>query len=108
MVNSQIQQGSYGSTQSVSLTQNELASIRDFVKQFEANLPELGLSDETETEARFEIATVEAQLASTNPKKGILRESLASVRNILEWATGSLVASELIPKLLPILASIAA
>jgi hypothetical protein len=106
MVNSQVQQGSHGSTQNVSITQSQVADLRSFVNELKQRLPELHLSAHARSVAEADIGTIEAQLASPTPKRGILKESLASVRTIMEGAAGSLVASDLIPKLLPLLTSL--
>jgi len=51
----------------------------------------------TETrQVQAEVSTVETQLSSPRPNHVILRESLWSIRNILEGCAGSLLASQLI------------
>ena len=49
-------------------------------------LPGLDLDDDVKSEIVAEIALVEAQVSSPKPKQTILREGLASLRNILEGA----------------------
>lgn len=100
MVGSQIQQGTRDSTQKMSVSQNQLDSVRDFVALFRTRLPDIPLDGDSKAEADAEIATVEAQLQSSRPKHGILTQSLQSIRTILEGAAGNVVASDLLPKLI--------
>ena len=100
MVGSQIQQGSHHSTQKMSITQNQLDAVRDFVALLKTRLSDIPLDSDSKAEAGAEIATVEAQLQSSRPKHGILSQSLQSIRTILEGAAGSVVASDLLPKLI--------
>jgi len=106
MVGSQIQQGTHHSTQKLAITQNQLDAVRDFVALFKARLSEIPLDGDSKAEAGAEIATLDAQLQSSRPKPGILRESLQSIRTILEGAAGSVVASDLLPKLLYTIATL--
>ena len=46
--------------------------------------------------AQSDIATIETQLSSPRPKVEIIKESLRSVRNIVEGAVGSMAASGII------------
>lgn len=106
MVNSQISQASTGSSQAQQIDQSDTEAILAFVNGFRDQMHQLQLTLDARIEADADIATVEAQLASSRPKARILRESLSSLRTILEGAAGSAVASDLLPKLLPILASL--
>ncbi|MFN0075339.1 MAG: hypothetical protein ACKVY0_02580 [Prosthecobacter sp.] len=103
MYGSQIQQGTSHSTQSLTLQAADLKAIQEFITQLKPQLSNLGLSGDALQEATSDISTVEAQLASTKPKPGILKESLTSLRTILEGVAGNMIASGLsgqIPALL--------
>jgi hypothetical protein len=106
MVNSQIQQGSHSSTQSVAITQSQITSLQEYVSTLRSKIPELGLRPDLASELDSDAATVEVQLASANPKRGIIKESLSSARTILEGAAGNLIASDLLGKLIPLLANL--
>ncbi|NIJ89026.1 hypothetical protein FHR49_001813 [Xanthomonas campestris] len=87
--NSQLQQGSTGN-----LTMNcttDLAALIDLLKELKSD--PVGVSPEAIPELVAEIDTVVAQSQSPKPKPSILRESLASVRKILESASGGVVAA---------------
>jgi hypothetical protein len=103
MVNSQIQQGSHGSHQVLTVSETTLSLVREFVHEFEAKINLLGLPATEHHEARSDIASVEAQLSSPKPKAGIIAEGLRSMRTILEGAAANAVASDLLPKLLPLI-----
>ena len=102
----QFQNATSGSTQTQSVANNDLASLRAFVALLKGRLPGLELPKDDTEEIGSDIATLEAQLASTRPKKGIIKASLESVQRILENAAGDVLASELITKLLPLLAAL--
>lgn len=88
---SQIQQGTTSSTQ-VQRTL-DVDALRELVAELRAIMPELDLEAEQHEEYVADIETVAAQLASPRPKVGVLRESLSSVRAILEGAAGAGVAA---------------
>ncbi len=92
----QIQQGNTQAVQ-VTMTLNvDAEAIRAFLEHLKSVLPQLQLKPELASEANAEIQTIESQLASPNPKPGILSESLRSLRRILEGAGGGTVAQLII------------
>lgn len=105
MSGSQIQQGTHHSSQTLSNTINDTEAIRLFIESLKANLSEISLVASDLADIKVDIQTVEAQLQSSRPKLSILRESLHSIRTILESVASSAITSELLPRLLPILAS---
>jgi hypothetical protein len=96
VVGSAIQAGSPGATQTTTIGDLNLDGLRQFVERYEEAEPSMGLEPEEAAEAQADIATIRAQLDSPRPKPEIIRESLRSVRTILEGATGSLAASGLL------------
>jgi len=95
MTNSQLQQHSSGSQ---ALTVNaDLAALRDLMGVVLSRLDEVPRNRTAEAKADAE--TVIAQVDSQSPKPGILRESLKSLRSILENAAGSALASDVLPRL---------
>lgn len=95
---SQIQQFSTDSTQSQS-SGPDLAALARFVGQLRESAPELALSPEKQEELQADLATIDTQLRSPNPKGPVIRESLRSIRNTVEGATGSLIASGILSQL---------
>jgi hypothetical protein len=95
VIGSPIQSGSPGARQEVTSEIN-LGDVRDFLSQLEKAAPSLNLPDDKDQELKAEIATLKAQVDSPKPKKGIIRESLSSIRSILEGTGGALVATGLL------------
>ena len=77
MVGSQIQQGTHSSTQSQTVSQNDIEPIREFLTNLKQKLGDLPLKQEEREEADAEIQTVEAQLKSSKPKTAMIKISFA-------------------------------
>ena len=73
-----------------------------FSGEDQGKIEEIGVDKELKRELITETKTVESQLLSPSPKQIILKESLSTIKNILEGATGSIAAAMLI-KLAPVL-----
>lgn len=95
-VQSQIQIESVASTQNFVVTQFELSRLKEVIQALRDSEGEIDLEENAKAELAAEIQTLEAQAASPKPKTSIIRESLLSVKSILEGAAGSLVASGLL------------
>jgi hypothetical protein len=95
VIGSPIQSGSPGASQEVSSEVN-LGEVRDFLRKLEEDAPSLNLPDPESRELTAEIATLKAQVDSPRPKRQIIRESLRSIRTILEGAAGNLSAAGLL------------
>ncbi len=99
MVNSNIQQASPAAVQDVDYSEENIASLRTVLGEIESKLGELKLSAEKKEEFAADLASLKGQLASPKPKSGIIRETLKSIRAILDGAAGSLVAAGIQAKL---------
>jgi hypothetical protein len=95
VIGSPIQSGSPGASQAVTLEIN-LEQVRDFLRKLEEAAPSLELPEAEGQELTAEVATLRAQVNSPRPKKQIVRESLRSIRTILEGAAGNLSATGLL------------
>lgn len=95
MIGSQVQQGSTNSSQTQTNTL-DLDAVRALVAEFEKSLPDLPLSAERRSEAEAELATLRAQLKSSNPKTPIIQESLKTLRNVTEGVGAGIIAAKLI------------
>lgn len=102
MEQSQIQQGTVQSSQSGTFSFN-IATVQSFVSELKSKLSQLPLGEVERSELNAEIKTIEAQIGSSRPKGNILKESLMSVRRILESASGSVAAQLLLKLLAPLL-----
>lgn len=106
MHDSQVFQASSGATQEVHITQVAQDQVSSFVKEVTDSLGALELAGDEAKVAESDLATIEHQLASPRPKKGVIRESLSSLRNVFEGATGNMIAmgfADQIPALLGML-----
>jgi hypothetical protein len=92
VIGSAIQSGSPGAEQKMSVSGLDLNAVREFLREYDAQAADLELTGPAADELAAEIDTVKAQLRSPKPKHHIIRESLVSVRTILEVATGSAAA----------------
>lgn len=99
MTQSQLQQDSRDSSQSMIINELDTAKVLSVIDEIKKAVADLNLPRETRDELDAEIATAETQAKSPKPKHRIIRESLHTVRNILEGTTGSLIASGLLAKL---------
>lgn len=102
MSNSQLQQHSPGSSQAITQTL-DTAPIMALLGELKSAMNTLQLNANDLAELQAELNTINSQVDSPKPKASILHESFKSVRTILEGAAGSLVASDLIPKITAVL-----
>lgn len=86
--NSPIQQGTYQSSQSVQLSGGDVQPLMEFIRRLEEVIGELNLNSDDKMQAQAEIATVKAQTSAARPSRAIIRESISSLRRILEGAAG--------------------
>ena len=93
---SQIQQSSTDSVQTQEIKDFSTENVNNFISSLKENLSDIELDDEASKELDAEISTVEIQIASPKPKKGIIKESIGSIRRILEGASGGAIAQLLI------------
>lgn len=104
MNGSQIQQATNGSTQTYNQT-TDLEGLSTFVESLLPVIGQLNSSVERE-QLRSDLETVRSQITAPTPRFGIIRESLHSVRTILEGAAGNVLAAQYLPLLAPLLAGL--
>jgi hypothetical protein len=99
MVGSQIQQGSHGSiqTQTQTITQSDLTAIKAIITALQSELDSMALEEEARAEAAAELQTLNAQIQSSKPKPNIIRESLRTLRGIVEGVASNAVADKILP-----------
>ncbi len=96
MIGSQIQQGSPGATQSLTVaSQGGIEGLEAFINSLKQSVDHLELDEEQRAELEADIQTIEAQIASPKPKQEVLRPGLESIRRILEGSASAAVASPL-------------
>jgi hypothetical protein len=90
MHDSQLQQGTRNSTQSYTKTL-DLEAVAKVIGELRSRLDEARLKPNEAAQVKSEIACVEAQLTAPHPNVGVIKESLRSVRAILEGVASSAV-----------------
>lgn len=79
------------------------ASLTAFLASLQESLDDLNLSNDRKSEITADIETVKAQAQSSKPKVPIIKESLSSIRSVLEGITGSIIATHLLQMLTTVL-----
>lgn len=96
MIQSQVQQGSQGGKQVLTLTESATAEILTLLAEVKNAIHSMNLSPENQKDMAGEIATIEGQMQTSKPKKSIIKESLMSLRNILEQVGANLLSAKII------------
>jgi hypothetical protein len=96
---SQIQVEAVSSTQQMKASRFDPAELTVLVAALKEALPRLSLPVAQSREFTADVATLESQAQSPNPKAGIVHEALLSVRAILENAGGTLLAAGLLQQI---------
>jgi len=96
---SQIQIGSPSATQIQTSNKELIDKLKELLSFIESNSSQLKFSGDKEQEFQADVKTIEAQALSSKPKRNILKESLASMRTILESVAGQIIAKQILDKL---------
>lgn len=100
MENSQVQQDVQHSTQKIEQNSYQ-ADLNNFLEKFIHDI--LKVQDKATAQALLADAeTIKTQNNAPNPKKGIIKECLLSIKNIIEGVAGSVLASY-IPAMIPLI-----
>jgi hypothetical protein len=92
---SQIQQDSPGASQVAHFTDVDLTQLLMVLEKVRLNIDRLGLTKAQEDEALAEVATLEAHAKSPKPKHGVIRNTVRSLKNVLEAAAGGAIGGAL-------------
>lgn len=98
MNNSQLQQHSENSNQTINISTN-LDNIKIFIEGLKSAMKDLPLSEPDINELKAEVSTIDNQIASPKPKAVIINESLKSIRNLLEGIAVNVLSSNLLAQL---------
>jgi hypothetical protein len=99
VANSQIQQGSQGATQAMSVAQSDLKSVGEFIADLKSQITALQLNPADGAQLKADADAVNSQLASPRPNRIVIDQLLVSITTILEGCAGNLLASGLFHKL---------
>lgn len=107
ITNSQMQQGSPGASQNLTLLgRDHQERLRTTVQELRNNLDEFGLGEPERAELEAEVRTLEAQADSPKPKREVVRPSLQSAKNILEGTASGVTAQGVVQGIGLLLSSI--
>jgi len=99
MQQSQVQQATTDSTQTFVQAPPDLAAVTTLMTRLREQLHALDLTTDARDEVVADIATIEAQAKSPKPRFAIIRETMHSIRSVVEQAAGSAVGAGLVAEL---------
>lgn len=105
LINSPLQQCTDSSVQIIEIGTFNMEILNSILEQGKELMNQITKED-IKAELQADLAVLETQLTSPKPKNGIIKESLSSVRNIAEGITGSLLATGIVEKIIPLLAKL--
>ena len=107
MTNSNIAQAGDGATQTLTITPEIKKDLQDLITSLKEIVNNQELKQGQSDELQSDISTIESQMNSPKPKKGIISESLSSAKNILESAsTIAITAAPIVAQITSILGMI--
>jgi hypothetical protein len=99
VVNSQVVVASPGAEQNVSTSGVDAGELSNFIAKLGDAIEEPEFKAEDAQDLKGHIRTIQAQLSRPTPSPLIIRETLQSIRLVVQGAAGSLLASSLLPYL---------
>jgi hypothetical protein len=96
VTHSQIQQGSPNAIQTMHVTEQDRKAIADFVETLKRHELDLKIDACRSEQLRIMVQKIQTEVGSTNPSGTALRETLRTLRNLLEGCASSLIASGLL------------
>lgn len=103
LINSPLQQCTDNSVQILEIGTFNMEILNSILEQGKELMNQI-TNEDIKAELQADLAVLETQLTSPKPKNGIIKEGLSSVRNIAEGITGSLLATGIVEKIIPLLA----
>lgn len=91
----QIQQHTQHSIQT-QINEMDLEKVNEFILMLRGNLSHITLEREVKEALELEISKISNELMTNKPKTQIIKESMRTIKSVLEGITGSLIASGLL------------
>lgn len=91
----QIQQHTQHSIQT-QINEMDLEKVNEFISMLRGNLSHITLEREVKEALELEISKIPNELMTNKPKTQIIKESMRTIKSVLEGITGSLIASGLL------------
>ncbi|WP_186057545.1 hypothetical protein [Burkholderia gladioli] len=96
MTNSQVQQATTASTQSLIVKEVDVEAVSKLMQSLRQSLDDFTLNSDQRAEIEADITTVSAQAASPKPRFAVIKEAMHSMRSVLENAAGSAVGTAIV------------
>ncbi len=96
---SQIQQKTKNSSQEITNQTIDIKELLGVLNSVKENLEKLNLNSDESAEAEASISTIEAQTRSSKPSNTIIKESLKSLKSILENIAGNVASAGLLSQI---------
>jgi hypothetical protein len=93
------QVNSPGATQTVTAGDLNFGDVRDAVDIIRATVGQVGLGTAVDTDVLADLDTIDAQLRRSEPRQGVIRESLQAIQQVMIGAGGSLAAAGILDAL---------
>ncbi|WP_404996524.1 hypothetical protein [Caldifermentibacillus hisashii] len=73
-----------------------MEKVNEFISMLRGNLSHITLEREVKEALELEISKISNELMTNKPKTQIIKESMRTIKSVLEGITGSLIASGLL------------
>ena len=94
----QIQQHTQNSTQ-IQINEIDIEKVSKIISDLQKHLSQTELSEEKQKAIEKEIEAITKQLTENKPKKNVIKESIKTIRGLLEGVAGNLIAEALVNKI---------
>lgn len=94
----QIQQHTQHSTQ-IQINEMDLEEVESLIINLQKHLTQIGLNEDKQKVIESEIDNITKELEAKNPKVKLIRESMKTIKNLLEGVAGNFIAQALLAQL---------
>lgn len=98
MENSQIQQGGIGNAQSY-VDNTDVEDLRKLISMIKDSSQRISFDKTNQQNLSSDLATIEAQLSSSQPKKNVIIECLKSIKTVFEGVASNIIAQGILTQL---------
>lgn len=91
----QIQQHTQDSTQ-IQINEMDLQKVKTFISDLHEKLPQIELDEGSQSIVKKQIETINNELQEEKPKNKVIRESMKTIRSLLEGVSGNFIAQSLL------------
>ncbi len=95
----QMQQESYERAHTITIGENRYKELKEIIQTIKASLGPMNLTTEQKATMQLAIESINSQMSSSKPSTGIIPESVANIKRILESSARSPLEYELLSKI---------